>query len=226
VTRVESAATTLNAFDAAAAGYDAAFTQTRLGIWLRDMVRQRVRALYSPGQQVLELGCGTGEDAVWLAQNGLHVVATDASPVMLEIARAKVASAGVAGNVELELLNLNDTRTWSPGRTFDGVLSNFGPLNCLYERVPLAQALARWLRPGGWVALVVMGPLCPWEIAWHLLHGQARVALRRFRGGATARVGGVSLPIWYPSSRRMRAEFAPFFFHVQTVGIGVWLPPT
>lgn len=214
-------------FEAIAADYDATFTQTRLGGWLRDLVREQLRTIFRAGEQVLELGCGTGEDAVWLAQRGIQVTATDAAPAMIEVARRKVDTAGLAGRVELARLDLNDAPAWAPGRTFDGVLSNFGALNCLADRHPIARALAGWLRPGGRAALVVMGPFCPWEITWHLFHGQVRNAVRRFRSGVPAHIGaGVRLPVWYPSPCRIRSEFTPFFRHTATVGIGVLLPPT
>jgi hypothetical protein len=109
---------------------------------------------------------------------------------------------------------------------YDGAFSNFGALNCLPDRRPVAEALADWVRPGGRVVLVVMGPLCPWEVAWHLLHGEARTAFRRLQPGVEAHVGmGATVRVWYPSPRRLRTEFAPYFRHLETVGIGALLPP-
>ena len=46
------------------------------------------------GERVLELNCGTGEDAVHLARRGVRVLATDNSPRMLAAARSKIARAG------------------------------------------------------------------------------------------------------------------------------------
>ncbi|MEQ1568065.1 MAG: class I SAM-dependent methyltransferase [Myxococcota bacterium] len=43
----------------------------------------------------LELGCGTGTNAVWLAQQGFRVTACDLSATALEVARARAAAAGV-----------------------------------------------------------------------------------------------------------------------------------
>jgi len=51
-------------FDAVASGYDAAFTERTLGRMLRAAVRERLP--FAAGDRVLELGCGTGEDAIWL----------------------------------------------------------------------------------------------------------------------------------------------------------------
>jgi SAM-dependent methyltransferase len=49
-----------------------------------------------PGRRVLELGCGTGTNAVALAQRGDDVTAVDYSPTALAAARHKAAAAGVA----------------------------------------------------------------------------------------------------------------------------------
>jgi cyclopropane fatty-acyl-phospholipid synthase-like methyltransferase len=49
----------------------------------------------APGP-ALELGCGTGTNAVWLAQQGFEVTAVDISPLALEHARQRAAAAGVS----------------------------------------------------------------------------------------------------------------------------------
>jgi SAM-dependent methyltransferase len=211
------------AFDPVAAGYDAAFTDRLLGRWLRDAVRERLA--FSPGDHVLELGCGTGEDAVWLAERGVRVTATDASPAMLAAAEAKAVRGGVGDRVSVAQLDLAAIDTsFGP---LDGAFSNFGALNCLADLRPLAQALAGWVRPGARVVLVLMGPVCAWEIVWHLAHWRPRSAFRRLRRGAPAHVGGgATARVWYPSPRRLRAELEPWFRHEETVGMGVLLPPS
>lgn len=46
--------------------------------------------------RALDIGCGTGDNSLWLARNGFQVVGTDASDIALEKARGKAAAAGVA----------------------------------------------------------------------------------------------------------------------------------
>jgi SAM-dependent methyltransferase len=224
-------------FDAVAAEYDDRFSSRRLGRWLREAVWQRLEPLFQPGDQVLELGCGTGEDALWLARRGCRVTATDASTAMLAIAQQKAEAAGLRGAITFQQLDLGRLLNRQAGRAlgsadgppsnqFDGALSNFGALNCLADRRPLAAWLAEMVRPGGRVALVVMGPCCPWEVAWHLAHGQLHSATRRFRPGGRAALGaGAGLRVWYPSPRRLRAELEPHFRLRGTQAIGVLLPP-
>ena len=216
------------AFDSVAAGYDDAFTHTPLGRLLRRRVWRLLPPLLRPGQRVLELACGTGEDALWLARRGIEVVATDGAPEMVRVTRQKAQQAGLAAAIDVRPCSLQQLATglpsWAAG--LDGVLSNFGGVNTIAHWRPLARALAGQVRPGGWALLVVMGPICPWEIGWHLLHGQWRRAVRRLRQPALPRVGGQTIPIWYPSPRQLAQAFAPWFRLDQTHSLGLWLPPT
>ncbi len=228
------------AFDAFAEAYDNDFTRSRLGRLLRPRVWDILARHFSPGQHVLELACGTGEDALWLAQHGVHVTATDGSAEMVRKARAKAEERGGEeareqgrGRIEVKQVSLQEVieghfgGQWSVvGGRFDGVFSNFGGLNTIGEWRPLAEALAKLVKPGGKVILVPMGPLCPWEILWYVGHGQITTAFRRFRDNVPAKIGEVVIPIWYPAAGRLRADFAPWFRHVSTASLGLWLPPS
>lgn len=223
-------------FDTVAAAYDAAFTDHALGRWLRAAVWERLDAAFQPGDGVLELGCGTGADAVHLARRGVYVHATDGASAMVDITRHKALLQGVSDHVTVEQHDLhhldpNDppvlAAPGAPRLPYDGAFSNFGALNSLPDRRPLAAALAAWIRPGGRLVLVIMGPLCPWEWGWYLARGRPRTAFRRLRRGGRAHVGGgATMRVWYPSPRQVRAELAPYFRHCETMGLGVLLPPT
>lgn len=223
----------LEPFDVAAASYDAEFTSTQLARWLRESVQSHLATAFGHGDHVLELGCGTGEDAIWLAHRGVRVTATDVSQSMLDVAQHKAAAAGLSNLINFAAIDLASlSAAHSPLSTlhpppFTGAFSNFGPLNCLADRREVATVLGRWVRPGGKVLLVLMGPLCPWEIGWHLVHGQPRPAFRRFRRGVEAHVGdGAMIRVWYPSPRTLAAEFEPYFEVCELVGIGSLLPPS
>lgn len=223
-------------FDTVAEAYDGLFTDRVLGRWLRGMVWERLGSTFRPGQHVLEFGCGTGTDAVWLAQCGVHVTATDSSARMLDVTRRKVLAAGVGDRVTLTQLDLEALQgtTSIDGQEsdvlrhrYDGVMANFGPMNCVGDRQVFANNIAAIVRPGGKVVLVVMGPICPWEIVWRLGHGQARTAFRRLRSGHDAHVGdGETVRVWYPSMQRLRREFEPHFKVLESAGIGLLLPPS
>lgn len=219
-------------FDSAAASYDADFSATQIGRWLRGAVWQQIAELFQPGDRVLDLGCGTGEDALWLARRGVAVTALDSSAAMLAVARQKLATeAGAAvAFMQADLRDLDGLALpiFRPldQLCFDGALANFGALNCLPDRRALARWLAARIAPGGKIALVLMGPICAWEIGWHLLHGDLRRAVRRMAIGSFAHAGGGgSLQVWFPSARQLIGEFASSFRPVGQYAIGALLPP-
>jgi len=200
-------------------------------------LQRRLRAAFQAGDRVLELACGTGEDAVHLGRHGVRVLATDASPGMVAAAQRKVEAAGLQDLVEVRQLALEELSRlggqghaplaplapFAGGPPFDGAFSSFGGFNCIADPRGPARDLAALLRPGARVLLCVMGSLVPWEWGWFLLRGQPGKALRRLRPGGAAWRGMV---IRYPSIGAMRRAFAPDFRARRTAAIGALLPPT
>lgn len=208
------------AFDRVADRYDADFTHTRLGQLLRQRVWRQLDYAFATGDHVLELGCGTGEDAVWLASRGVRVLATDVSEGMLTVARSKGADEPL---LRFERQDANALAL--TGRQFDGAFANFGVLNCVRDRQAFGAQLADALRPGAFFVAVVMPPFCMWETAWSLLRGDARTAIRRW-GPTVASVGGAQLTVWYPSAARVVRDFEPSFTKRHLEGLGTVLPPS
>jgi SAM-dependent methyltransferase len=209
-------------FDSAAPRYDSDFTHMPVARALRAIVWERLEALFPPGSRVLELACGTGEDARHLAERGVRVLATDQSEAMLAVARGKC----VGLPVEFARLEIGDWRIRELG-IFDGAFSNFGGLNVVPNYQSLTQSVQSSVKPGGKLLLVVMGRWCAWEIAWHLLHGDSATAFRRWRrGGALARVGVATLRVHYPSTAELRRAFAPHFRLTRVRPLGNFLPPS
>lgn len=216
-------------FDALAGGYDAGFTDTPLGRLHREAVWRRLDARFAAGARVLELGCGTGEDAVHLARRGVRVLATDGAPAMVEAARRKAREEGVDDRLAFGVMTLESFAAAPDGRMpmdeegpFDGAFSNFGALNCVAELGPVARALAARLRPGAPAVLTLMGPLCPWEWLWFLARGEPGRAFRRLRPGG-ARWRGVT--VRYPAVGAVRAAFAPWFRPLRVCAVGALVPP-
>ena len=81
----------------------------------------RVRRHLRPEHRVLEVGCGTGSTALTLAGEVSRYVASDISPVMIEIAREKLAESGVK-NLEFVVAPAVETR-FEPG-SFDVVFGS------------------------------------------------------------------------------------------------------
>ena len=200
-------------FDAEAPGYDDRFSTHPVGRRYRHTVWDRVHAL-SQNQRLLDVGCGTGVDAVHFASRGYDVTALEPSAGMLEVAQARPDASAVRFE-QADLLGWD-----AAGERWPLLLSNFGALNCLPDNEHLANKLADLVEPGGHVIAVVMGPLCLWEVAYFALHADAR-AWRRWSGD------GESIDLYYPSPRRLMTLLAPRFEPVGPLtGIGIFEPPS
>ncbi len=215
------------AFEQVAGTYDAASTDAPVSRWLRQQLWRWLAELFPSEGYLLELGCGTGEDAVWFAQRGVRVLATDISPQMLALTAQKAAESGVAALVQTQPLDFARPETWQlPQGTFDGVYSNYGALNCTANWSALGAALAAVVRSGGCAAFSLIGRFSLLETLWHALHGDLRTASRRWHGAATARIGGIAFPVYYPTAGQFRRAFGAAWRLRMLRGWGIFLPPS
>jgi 2-polyprenyl-3-methyl-5-hydroxy-6-metoxy-1,4-benzoquinol methylase len=109
----------------------------------------------TPGA-ALDVGCGEGADAIWLAGRGWRVTGVDVSTVALQRASAHAAAAGVADRITWEPV---DALTWAPAA------ASYDLVSAQYIHLPppeLADLLARLgaaVRPGGMLLVVGHHPL-------------------------------------------------------------------
>ena len=136
---------------------------------------------YLKGGEALDLACGRGQNAVWLAELGYRVLAVDISPVALQAAQAQAAARGVAERARFEVVDLD---AWSlPGNSFDLVAvfrfldrRLFGPIRdglrpggLLYYSTWHLGALARHPRANE-AFLLRPGELAEAFAGWQILH--------------------------------------------------------
>ena len=91
-----------------------------------------------PGEEVLEIGTGSGFVTACLAQLARAVTSVEIHADFIATARARLEAAGI-GNVRLECA---DALSWQPGRAFDAIA-----VTGAVASIP--EAFAGWLRPGG-----------------------------------------------------------------------------
>lgn len=208
------------AFDELAADYDATFSDSALGRTLRSLVWSRLEDVFRAPQHILELGCGTGVDALALARRGVEVDAIDASQGMVQVARQKAAP---GDRVTFHCLPMESLAATFDAQVFDGVFSNFGAINCVRDLPTLVNDVARCLRPGARLVWVVMGRHVPWEWAWFLLQGHWSKAWRRLAPGGVSWRG---LNIHYPTPAELKRLLQPNFRIERIAPLGVALPPS
>jgi SAM-dependent methyltransferase len=107
----------------------------RLGSYLGDL----------RGLAVVDLGCGQGEEAVYLAKLGAHVTAIDIATTGIEIARRRASHNGVADRVNLVVGRVDPTPF--PDRSFD-VIHGIGIMHHVGVE-PSVEEIRRLLKPGG-----------------------------------------------------------------------------
>ncbi len=204
---------TVSNFDQVAAQYDQLWTSTPIGRAQRLLVWRHVDTLFHSGERILDVGCGTGEDAAHFTERGLAVHAIDPSPRMIEVARRR-------GGFTAEVLGAEEIAEIGGG--FDGAISDFGALNCVEDLAPVARGLAGIVRPGGYVAICTIGRCCAWETLYYAVRGQFGKAFRRFRGKAASSLG---VTVYYPSVAELRRVFAGCELE-RWMGIGLFVPPS
>ena len=214
------------AFDRIAKDYDQIFTDSLIGRAQRDAVWKVLTRTFRANEKVLELNCGTGEDAIFLAANGVSVLALDASPQM--IARAEQRLQHKAPQVSVVFCELPTERIGElhPETQFDGVLSNFSGLNCVADLDAAASSLAGLVKQGGRLVLCFSTRFCLIEIMYYLAVGQWRKAFRRCKGYSEVTLDGIQFTVYSPTLRKIRQSFAPDFRLSFCTGIGVAIPPS
>ncbi len=211
-------------FDFIAREYDRIFTKSAIGMAQRAQVTRQLYRIFRPGSHVLELNCGTGEDALGLGTRGVQVTAFDSSSRMIGVAKQRLLSETLLRDVTFEVLR-NEQLELLDGR-FDGAFSNFSGMNCLRDWSSFAAQLSRLVRPGGHFLLCIMGRVCPWEMLYFLLRGKRRAAFRRNSGRVLAHIDEHPVNLFYKSAGEARAAFAPHFALRGWRGIGVFVPPS
>lgn len=153
----------------------------------------------APGDRVLDLACGTGNTAIPLARRGAVVTGADIATNLLEQARERAASEGLAitfdeGDAE---------QLPYPDGSFDAVVSMFGAMFAPRPEVVVSE-LARVLKPGG---LLAMGNWHPAGFAGQMFKVTSRHA---------PPPPGVPPPVLWGDEATVRARLAADFADVRT----------
>ena len=221
---------TRRAFDSVAADYDGPRGNNALIRRMRKTLWSVVRSEIAPGARLLDLGCGTGIDALHFARLGHPVLATDWSPGMVARTRGRIADAGasLSAPCDARQLGIHELGTLGAAHegAFDGIYSNFGPMNCVPDLAATADACHRLLAPGGVLVFSVMGRICPWELAYYAARGRfGRAGVRAARGATP--VGMNRHTIWtrYYLPREFHRPFAARFALAHYRALGLFMPP-
>jgi ubiquinone/menaquinone biosynthesis C-methylase UbiE len=214
------------AFDRIAQDYDQIFTDSRIGRAQRTAVWKVLTRTFRKNDNILELNCGTGEDALFLAGQAISVFACDASRQMIARAEQRLRHVAPPSPVVFCELPTEHIGELHPDTQFDGAFSNFSGLNCIADLSAVASSLARLIRNEGRLVLCFSTRFCLVEIVYFLARRQWRKAVRRCNGSARVTLGNGHFTVYYPTIRRICQCFAPAFRLYACTGIGVTVPPS
>jgi SAM-dependent methyltransferase len=223
-------------YEYVARGYDM-MVETYDYVEGRNILSERVRQAslraaltsFNPGHRILELGCGTGRDAVTLARNGINVVATDVSPGMVARTRARADAEGVGHLVDTRVGTASDA-AWEDG-PFDGVYSNGAVLNLEPDLEKLARGLGKTIKLGGMAILTGANRIALFELALYSAILRPRKAFRKLgkeipipisREGAGRRY---VVSTRFRTPREFAAVFRPWFAVESWRAMQVLTPP-
>ncbi len=178
--------------------FDELYSGNEIIQYKRKRVRDHLQQYISPGNLILELNSGTGQDAVWLAQQGCTVHATDISTGMQEVLQQKIKAEKLAGTITNELCSFTQLEQLKKKGPYDMIFSNFAGLNCTGELNKVLESFSLLLKPGGMVTLVLLPKFCLWEFLL-IFKGKFKTATRRFFGrkGRTAHLENTFFKCWY-----------------------------
>jgi SAM-dependent methyltransferase len=158
-----------SAYDAVAPHYD---QQLARDAWMRRALWRHFARTFRAGDRLLDVGCGTGIDSLYLASIGMHVTAVDASVGMVERLRTKLARTPLEARVDVHVGDVVEVIGRFSG-PFDGMISSFAAMNA-FDLPPFASQAARIIRPGGRLVAHVLSP-------GHAARGWAKRAWRALR---------------------------------------------
>lgn len=213
-------------FDNAAANYDSTFTNSIIGKTQRSFVYEHISKFLKNNhvKNILEINCGTGEDAIWLAKQNFKVVATDISEEMILIAKNKEK----LDNLTFEQLNINEISIPFANKKFDLIFSNFGGLNCLSkeELKTFFESASDLVSKNGHIILIIMPKNTLWEQFYFSIKRDYKKIFRRKKKNTISNVDGEKIVTYYYNPNEI-VTLASHNFTIKTVNpIGFFVPPS
>lgn len=216
-------------FNALAANYDVDFTNSIIGVLQRNKVWQFLDENLPKNQplNILEINCGTGEDALWFAKQGHQIIATDLSDEMIAVANKKKENSLNVANISFEVCAFDQLKNKFQNQQFDLIFSNFAGLNCIDKNALLAlnNDFEKLLKPNGKLVMVLLGKKCFLERFYFLLKLDFKNVNRRKKKASAYLSNQNYQDIWYYNFQEIESVFSHFKLENKKP-IGFLIPPS
>ena len=134
------------AFNKQAAVFDKIYSANTIIRYKRKRVRDHVEQYIKANSKILELNAGTGEDAIYFAQQGHFVHATDISDEMQNQLSEKIKQAQLENKISCELRSFTDLENLNNKGPYDLIFSNFAGLNCTNDLAKSVNSFSSLLK--------------------------------------------------------------------------------
>lgn len=216
-----------SAFSRQSVVFDDIYASNTIVHYKRERVRNHINQYVHPNSYILELNSGTGEDAVYFAQQGHHIHATDIAEGMQQKLNEKVKWNNLEHKVTTELCSFTQLNSIKNKGPYDLIFSNFAGLNCTDKLNDVLLSFRPLLTEHGLVTLVLLPPFCLWELMM-LFRGKFKTAFRRLNSkhGVNAHVEGVHFKCWYYRPSYIINTLKNDFELVDMEGLCTIVPPS
>jgi len=227
IAKINNEEQSVKAFSLQSKIFDELYQNNTIIQYKRERVRSVAEQFISGNIAVLELNSGTGEDAIWFAQQGHTVHATDISAGMQDILKTKVNALNLQEKISTEIISFTDLENLKARKEYDLIFSNFAGLNCTGELDKVLHSFSSLLKPKGIAILIILPKFCLWEFLL-LFKGKFKTAFRRFFSskGVSAHIEGTYFRCWYYNPSYVIKNLQDQFNVLKVEGLCTLIPPS
>jgi deazaflavin-dependent oxidoreductase (nitroreductase family) len=216
------------AFDSASEEYDFTISHNFINTWIRRRSIGVLLKYAKPTDFLLEVGCGTGVEAITISSHVAHILATDISRSMVDLLEIKIRAKGLSGKItplRLAASDISNARDSFVGRRLSLAYSFNGALNCEPKVEGFAAQLAGLLEDDGIFICSVRNTICLPEILSHAAALQFDRMNPRKKQPTMVSVGGRDIPSRYYSPGTFARLFRQHFKVKEVIALPGVLPP-
>ncbi len=216
------------AFDSASEEYDFTISHNYINTWIRKRSIRELLNLAKPGDTLLEVGCGTGAEAIEVSRYVSKIIATDISDKMIDILTKKVEARGLSERIvplHVRAADISKVVEIATGGKVDLAYSFNGALNSEPELDRFVNGLSSVLVPRGYFICSIRNSFCLSEALSHAAVLQFEKMAPRKKQPIMVSVGGMDIPAFYYPPAAFSTFFSTKFELKKLYGLPAFLPP-